>query len=197
MNSAFQNVYQFKITLKGSKPPIWRRIQVPVNYSFWDLHVAIQDSMGWMDCHLHEFLIPSFQAALRVDIGLPEGNEYLHSTKVKINKYFQQEKDRADYWYDFGDDWFHLVVLEKVLPRDPKQEYPVCMGGKLACPPEDCGGIWGYYEMLEALKDTKHPQHDDVLDWLGGSFDPNEFDPKEVVFDDPRDRWDFVKGSLL
>lgn len=197
MSSTFQQVYQFKITLKDSKPPIWRRIQVPENYSFWDLHVAIQDSMGWKDCHLHEFIIPGLRAPGAVRIGLPEANECLHGTKVPISKFFRQEKDKADYWYDFGDDWFHLVVLEKILPRDPKQEYPMCLAGKLACPPEDSHGVWGYYEMLAALQDQKHPRHFEFLDWLGGDFDPNKFDPKDVVFDDPKERWNMVKGSLL
>jgi len=196
MKATFQNVYQFKITLKGSKPPIWRRVQVPENYSFWDLHTAIQDAMGWMDCHLHEFLIPSFQAALHIEIGLPEGNEYLHGTKVKINQYFQQEKDKADYWYDFGDDWFHLVVLEKIIPRNPEWEYPVCLAGKQACPPEDCGGIWGYYDMLEVLKDPKDPEYENVIDWLGDDFDPSHFDPEEVGFRDPKESWRMAKSFL-
>lgn len=196
MKATYQSVYQFKITLKGSKPPIWRRIQVPDNYSFWELHTAIQDAMGWMDCHLHEFIFPSFRAPNSVCVGLPEGNEYLHSTKVKINRFFQQEKDKADYWYDFGDDWFHLVVLEKILPRDPDQKYPVCLAGKLACPPEDCGGIWGYYNLLEAVSNKKHPEHEDATEWLGENFDPLEFDPAEVVFDDPKIRWKQIQGFL-
>lgn len=194
MKASFQNVYQFKITLKNSKPPIWRRIQVPESYSFWDLHTAIQDAMGWEDCHLHEFIFPYFRAPDSVIIGLPEGNEYLHGSKIKINKYFKQEKDKADYWYDFGDDWFHLVVLEKILPKDPKQEYPVCLAGKMACPPEDCGGIGGFYALLEVLNDPKHPDYEDTLDWIGEGFDPNEFDPREVYFEDPKERWEMVNA---
>ena len=196
MKTSFNNVYQFKITLKNSKPRIWRRIQVPENYSFWDLHSAIQDAMGWEDCHLHEFIFPHFRAPQSVRIGLPEGNEYLNGTKIPISKYFRQEKDKADYWYDFGDDWFHLVVLEKILPRDPKQDYPVCLAGKMACPPEDCGGIWGYQNMLEVIKDPKHPDYEDTIDWLGDDFDPNDFDPNDVFFDDPKERWEGRKGFL-
>lgn len=194
MKDSYQNVYQFKISLKNSKPPIWRRIQVPENYSFWDLHIAIQDAMGWEDCHLHEFIFPYFRAPMSVRIGLPEGNEHLHGTKVMINEYFKQEKDKADYWYDFGDDWFHLVELEKILPRDPKQEYPVCLAGKMACPPEDCGGIGGYYALLEVIKDPKHPDYEDILDWLGDDYDPSDFDPREVYFEDPKQCWEMVNA---
>ncbi len=196
MKETFQNVYQFKITLKNSKPAIWRRIQVPEDYSFWDLHTAIQDAMGWQDCHLHEFNISLPLSNIRIEIGLPEGNECLHSTKVKIKKYFFKEKDKANYWYDFGDDWHHTVLLEKILPRDPEQTYPLCLAGKMACPPEDCGGIGGYYYNLEILSDPKHPEYEDTLEWMGDDFDPEEFDPEEVIFDDPKKRWKYASRSF-
>lgn len=196
MKDAYQNVYQFKITLKHSKPAIWRRIQVPETYSFWDLHVAIQDAMGWDDCHLHEFMVPT-QKDREAEIGLPGVSGILNGSKVKMTKYFQREGDKADYWYDFGDDWMHLVVLEKIMPRDPKQEYPRCLAGKMACPPEDCGGIWGYYEMLDILKDPSHPEYEDYSDWLGDDFDPSDFDPEEVVFDDPKQRWKMAMAYMV
>lgn len=197
MKETFQNVYQFKITLKGSKPPIWRRIQVPENYSFWDLHTAIQDAMGWEDCHLHEFSIIMSPSSIPIEIGLPEDDECLESNKEKIKNYFLKEKDKADYWYDFGDDWHHTVLLEKILPKDPEQKYPVCLDGKMACPPEDSGGMWGYYYKLEILSDPKHPEYDDIIDWMGENFDPTYFDPKEVVFDDPKLRWRLAKSFLF
>ena len=185
MVTSFNNVYQFKITLKDSKPNIWRRIQVPENYSFWDLHVAIQDAMCWMDYHLHMFNIGTYPN-YEIRIGLPEGNEYLHSAKVQMKKYFQKEKDKAMYEYDFGDGWEHQILLEKILPKDPQIEYPICIAGKNACPPEDCGGIHGYYNMLKILADPQNSDYEDVVDWIGDDFDPLDFDPEEVVFDDPK-----------
>ena len=197
MKDTFESIYQFKISLKNSKPTIWRRIQVPENYSFWDLHTAIQDAMGWMDCHLHQFsfTIPPFN--IRVDIGLPEDNEYLHSTRVKIKKYFLREKVKANYWYDFGDDWHHTILLEKILPRDHSQNYPLCLAGKMACPPEDCGGIWNYYHNLKVLSDPNHPEYQDTIEWMGDKFDPVHFDPKEVEFDDPKERWKLANRVIF
>ncbi len=188
MKHKYQNVYQFKITLKGSKPPIWRRIQVPENYSFWDLHVAIQDAMGWEDCHLHEFQIYSPRRSQDVEIGLPEGNEYLKSYKEKINEYFGEKYTSALYWYDFGDDWYHTLKMEKIQPADEQQSYPVCLAGKMACPPEDCGGLWGYYSMLEVLDDPDNEEYEDVMEWLGDDFDPTYFNVNEVIFDNPKQR---------
>ncbi len=188
MAAKFDNVYQFKITLKGSKPSIWRRIQVPENYSFWDLHVAIQDAMGWLDYHLHLFHIGETYSKGGIGIGLPEGSEYLHSANVKIKKYFKNENDKLLYEYDFGDSWVHQIVLEKILPKDPKIEYPLCLAGKMACPPEDCGGLDAYYVILKVLADPQDSGHEDVLHWIGDDFDPLDFDPKEVEFDDPKMR---------
>jgi hypothetical protein len=188
MAPKFANVYQFKITLKDSKPPIWRRIQVPENYSFWDLHVAIQDAMGWMDYHLHVFEIGTYGGFGSIEIGIPEANEHLKSVKEKISKYFSPTHPKVMYVYDFGDDWEHTILLEKIVPADPAQSYPLCLAGKRACPPEDCGGLYGYYNMLEILSHPKHPQYQDYLSWLDGDFDPDAFDPKEVVFDDPKKR---------
>lgn len=181
-------VYQFKITLMDSKPPIWRRILVPAEYRFWDLHVAIQDAMGWQDYHLHEFFILSPKTKAETNIGLPEEDECLRSTKEKIAKYFSLENHSAIYWYDFGDDWYHAIKLEKILPAVPGKEYPLCSAGKMACPPEDSGGIWGYYQKLEILGNPKDPDYHNILEWMGEGFDPQKFNPREVVFDDPKIR---------
>jgi len=184
----FKNVYQFKITLKDSKPPIWRRIQVPESYSFWDLHVAIQDAMGWMDYHLHLFTIPSAGSPGYIEIGIPEGNEYLKSVQEKIKDYISLEHPKLTYRYDFGDDWVHSVVLEKILPREPQQEYPLCVAGRMACPPEDCGGIDEYYRSMDILKDPQNEEFDFIADWFGKDYDPKQFDPRKIVFDDPSER---------
>lgn len=190
-NENYQYVYQFKITLKDSKPPIWRRIQVPENYTFWDFHVAIQDAMGWADYHLHEFTtIYSAERELK-HIGIPDDTgemEVLAGWEEKMKDWFPKLK-KMNYTYDFGDSWEHTVVLEKILPREKDKKYPVCIAGKRACPLEDSGAIWGYYEKLDILKNPKHPEYEEIADWVGDEdFDPEEFEPSEVLFDDPKAR---------
>jgi len=193
MKKKYNQVYQFKIALKGIKPPIWRRIQVPETYTFWDLHVAIQDAMGLSDYHLHEFELVNPATGLKVNIGSPVpddafGEEVLLGWEQKIADYFSMENRTADYVYDFGDNWEHKIQLEKILPREKGVQYPVCIKGKRACPPEDCGGIWGYAELLEIIKNPKHEEYEDMIEWLGGEFDPEHFDVEEVGFDDPDKR---------
>lgn len=190
MKKKFNNVYQFKVTLEDSKPPIWRRILVPETYDFWDLHVAIQDAMGWYDCHLHEFEMvdPATGSPVRVGIPYEDAEDVLPERTQKIAHYFSAENPYAHYVYDFGDSWDHKIQLEKILPREDIT-YPVCTGGKRACPPEDCGGIWGYVEFLEIIKNPNHEEYEDMMDWIGGEFDPEHFDPAEVTFDDPAKRF--------
>ena len=191
MLKKFDRVYQFKITLKGTEPPIWRRIQIPETYTFWDLHVAIQDAMGWEDYHLHEFEFTDPSTRIKTRIGIPDeesDSEILPDWKQKIAKWFSLETRQAKYTYDFGDGWKHLVELEKILARDQNTNYPICIDGEKACPPEDCGGVWGYYELLKAIKDPKHERHEELLEWVGGEFDPEHFDVEEIEFDDPAKR---------
>lgn len=195
MKKKFDKVYQFKITLKGTKPPIWRRIQVPETYNFWDLHVAIQDAMGWWDYHLHEFKISHPVTGREIEIGIPSEDDELFDIEIipersqKIGDLFSMENKVAEYIYDFGDGWQHKVQLEKILPRDENIKYPVCIAGKRACPPEDCGGVWGYQEFLEAIENPDHEEHEEMLEWVGGEFNPEDFDVNEVKFDDPDKRW--------
>ena len=187
--------YQFKVTLKGIEPEVWRRILVPASYSFWDLHVAIQDAMGWLDYHLHLFRIPHPDAGQTSHIGIPDDDpfddevECLPGWEVSLVEYFRKPGDRADYEYDFGDGWEHEVVLEQLSTRVPKTKYPVCLDGARACPPEDCGGVPGYEQMLEVLGDPTDEEHESILQWVGGSYDPAGFDAKKVRFDDPKKRW--------
>ncbi len=192
-------VYQFKVTLRGIRPPIWRRIQVPETYTFWDLHVAIQDAMGWMDYHAHEFIVPDPRGGERVRIGVPDP-EYgfqtvLPEEKQRISDWFQAEGDPSLYVYDFGDDWEHKVKLEKIVPREEGEDYPRCAGGKCACPPEDCGGPWGYRHMLEVLADPGHEEYEEMMEWLAGGFEPELFHPGGVVFMDPDVRRRYTEGS--
>ena len=190
-----KRIYQFKITLKGIAPPIWRHIQVPETYSFWDLHVAIQDAMGWLDYHLHVFLMRRKHSRTVTEIGIPheyalmDDPETLPGWETPISDYFRDLGASADYEYDFGDGWLHEILLEGILLREKGGKYPRCIDGARACPPEDCGGVHGYSQMLEVLADPDDEEHESMLEWLGGKYDPQEFAPGKVKFDNPKTRW--------
>ena len=181
-----KRAYQFRIDLKGIRPPIWRRILVPEEYSFWDLHIAIQDAMGWSGYHLHEFEVPCPPHGLKVRIGIPDEEfakgEVLPGWEEMIADYFSARRRVGLYVYDFGDNWEHILRLEKILPREDDIRYPVCIAGRRACPPEDCGGVWGYEELLRGESESQEYYED---------FDPECFDVEEVVFRDPHKvpRW--------
>ena len=200
MKKKYDQVYQFKITLKGTKPPIWRRILVPETYTFWDLHVTIQDAMGWDDYHLHEFTLLSPKTGRKVKIGIPSdedadfGWEVLAEWNQKIAHYFSLDNSKADYVYDFGERWEHSIKLEKILPRETGVAYPRCIDGRGACPPEDCGGADGYQELLEAFNSSDPKQHQEAVMWLGEDFAPDDFDPNDVEFEDPDSRFKLAFG---
>lgn len=168
-------VHQIKVTLKGFRPPIWRRLQVPSDIRLSDLHDVIQVAMGWTNSHLHQFYDGESY------YGVPTGDafddlEMQNEARYHLNQLAPEPKDKLVYEYDFGDSWTHEILVEKVLPVDPAATYPVCLTGRRACPPEDCGGVWGYAELLEALADPEHPEHEEMTDWVGGEFDPEHFD---------------------
>ena len=174
------HIYQLKVSLKGAKPPIWRRVLVPSDMDLGRLHRVIQAAMGWMDCHLHQF-IAGHTAFGVADDNAPEWDmEIEDERKWRLEQLLPREKDKLRYEYDFGDGWDHVVTLEKVLPGDPEQALPRCVAGRRACPPEDCGGIWGSANLLEILADPKHEEHDEMLEWLGGEHDPAWFDLEET-----------------
>ncbi len=170
-------IYQLKITLRHSKPPIWRRVLVPGSMTLEDLHEIIQIVMGWEDDHLHEFEIggKSYSSArFQLDDVYDESRVTLQEVAPPPGKQFT-------YIYDFGDWWEHVIKVEDVFPPQPGQRYPQCIGGRRAAPPEDVGGMWGYYHFLEALNNPEHPDHEHFVDWWGDEpFDPNAFDPEEV-----------------
>jgi hypothetical protein len=190
----FKKVIQLRIVLAGTSPPVWRRIQVPESYTFYDLHVAIQNAMGWTDSHLHMFEIPTDQGErhlIRIDcppfLDPDIGEEpSIYGTEVPIKDYLSEKGDKARYIYDFGDDWIHNVTVEDVLPKDGRRRYPACLDGELACPPEDCGAVPGYYDCIRALKKRDNSQGQ--LTWLG-RWRPDRFNPKTVVFESPRKRF--------
>ncbi len=201
MLSERNEAYQFKVILLGIEPPIWRRIQVPGSYSFWDLHVAIQDSMGWLDRHLHLFRMRDPETGEVVEIGIPDDEGFaderpcLPGWKVPLSAYVREPGTRAVYLYDFGDNWEHEVVLEDIIARVPRQKYPKCVAGARACPPEDCGGVGGYEDVLRVLQDPTDEEYENTMQWLGGRYDPEAFDPNRVRFDNPKKRLEIAFGG--
>jgi pRiA4b ORF-3-like protein len=169
-------IYQLKITLKDIQPPIWRRVQV-TDCSLARLHDVIQICMGWDGYHMHAF------EAGGEEYGEPDPDgmmEHQDSRRVKLSQLVAQGIKKLTYTYDFGDNWEHVIQIEKTPPPEPGAHYPRCIEGKRACPPEDCGGPWGYAEFLEAVKNPEHPEHEERLEWVGDEFDPEAFDPQAV-----------------
>ncbi len=172
-------IYQLKITLTGAKPPIWRRILVASNTSLEELHLTLQIAMGWTNSHLHQFISDNVFYGIKeddfgFDMDIKDEKDY------RLNQLLKSEKEALIYEYDFGDSWQHKIILEKILPFNTANKLPLCIKGKRACPPEDCGGIWGYEELIQALNDPEHPEHDSMLEWLEGEFDPEAFSIKEI-----------------
>ncbi len=168
-------VYQLKVTLDDSKPPIWRRLLVLEDTSLFTLHKIIQRAMGWQDYHLHMFTIAG------QIYGDPADDETgdlgtKNEKRFRLNQFGFREKVKFSYEYDFGDGWDHTILIEKILPADASVRYPVCITGKHACPPEDVGGVWGYDSFLETISNPDDPEYDEKLEWIGGEFDPEEFD---------------------
>ncbi len=174
-------LYQFKITLLDTKPPIWRRIQVP-DCTLADLHEMIQAAMGWENCHMHQFIIDGEPYGTPLPDDFDFGDEIHNEKKEDLNKLLPKSARRTRwfYEYDFGDGWRHEVLFEGYPTAEPKAKYPLCLEGERACPPEDCGGPWGYPEFLAAIADPKHDQHEDMIEWIG-EFDPETFDPKQAT----------------
>jgi pRiA4b ORF-3-like protein len=171
------SIHRIKVTLSGVRPPVWRRLLVPSDVTLLRLHRILQAAMGWDDAHLHRFRVG--HASYGDRILLSEVSARAERT-ARLAEVAPALGDRLRYDYDFGDDWEHVVVVEAVLAPQPGVRYPSCVAGKRACPPEDCGGAWGYGTLLEALADPRHPAHAERLAWLGGALDPEAFDLAEV-----------------
>lgn len=170
------SIYELKITLRDTRPPIWRRLRVRSDVTLFKFHSILQFVMGWMDGHLHQFMARN-KVYGAVDLELPERE---NEKKVLLSQVLRKPKDSLVYEYDFGDGWEHAVVLEQVLEAAPGGKYPYVLAGKRACPPEDCGGTGGYGRLLAVLADPKHPEHAEMVEWVGGSFDPEAFDVGEI-----------------
>ena len=173
----YNRIYQIKVSLRGLRPTIWRRILVPSTMTLAQLHDTIQIAMGWSDAHLHQFVVNDDY------FGIPD-SEFPDDTKnenfYKLYQILRKEKDYLLYEYDICDSWEHKVVLEKVFPLQKDIPLPQCIKGQRACPPEDCGGIWGYQDFLYAILEPCHPEHKDMLEWIGGSFDAEFFDIEQT-----------------
>lgn len=179
MSNQSNQIYQIKVSLDDTHPPIWRRILVKENTTLLKLHDILQVVMGWEDYHLHMFTI---EGSI---YGDPADDEYgdlgtIDEAMFKLNQVIYREGQRLSYEYDFGDSWDHSLLVEKILPPQEGVRYPICLKGKRACPPEDVGGVWGYENFLEAIRNPDHDEHEEYLTWIGGEFDPEAFDLEEI-----------------
>jgi Plasmid pRiA4b ORF-3-like protein len=171
-----KRVYQLQATILRTKPPVWRRVVVSETTTLARLHDVLQAAFGWWDYHLHEFEIDG------VRYGIDDGEGWGEPPKDERRARLRDvvgEGSSFKYVYDFGDNWEHRIVVEKVMAAERRGDYPACTGGARACPPEDCGGVWGYADFLEAIADPQHAEHESMLQWVGGSFDPDAFDTSD------------------
>ncbi len=172
-----KTVHQLKVTLREVKPPVWRRIVVESGVTLGELAPVLEAAMGWLGGHLHLFDIEGTVYGIRnpewEDIGLDE-------SKFRLGDMFSSVGSKMRWDYDFGDGWEHDVLVEAISIPERGVEYPVCLAGRRACPPEDCGGPWGYANLLEALVDPDNPEHEHLREWAPLDFDPTRFDKDET-----------------
>jgi hypothetical protein len=174
-------ICQLKVTLLGSKPPIWRRIEVEMATPLPILSRILLRTMGWEGGHLFQYRVG------KTFYGEPVGDDFVDmrdESKYRLADILPKEKSKAIFEYDFGDSWEHELVVEKILEPEAGVKYPRCTAGEMACPPEDSGGVWGYAELVKALKDPEHPEHETYVEWLdlesGEDFDPADFSIEDV-----------------
>ena len=190
----FDHFLQLKISLENTKPSIWRRIEIPCTYNFWDLHVAIQDAMGWTDSHLHQFEVADPLSGYPLFLGVPHEEDIdpertIPEWEVRVASYLTLAHRTLTYEYDFGDGWVHKITLEAIGKLKKGITYPRCTGGRGACPPEDCGGPHIFGDTLELLENGKPAEKRAAREELGPYFDPDHFDSSEVTFGDPDERF--------
>jgi hypothetical protein len=179
LSVATSEVYQFRIELLEAPRPIWRRIRVQ-DGKLDQLHEHIQTAMGWTNSHLHHFRINGMPYGDPLLMGENFGDmSYRDSTRTLLSDILPRDGKpfRMEYEYDFGDGWQHEILFEQRPTAEPRERYPRCLEGEGACPPEDVGGVWGYSDFLQAIADPDHEEHDELLKWAGGKFDPDAFSP--------------------
>jgi hypothetical protein len=185
-------IYQIKVTLNDSKPPIWRRVLVEDTTKLSKLHTILQTVMGWTNSHLHQFIInDEFYGEPEEDEGYSE--DLKNEKRFHLNQFVERKGFKFIYEYDFGDSWEHTILVEAILPAEKDAFYPRCIDGKRACPPEDVGGMWGYEDFQKVIANPKDPEHDEMMEWIG-NFDPERFildyvneglrHPRRAVLDD-------------
>lgn len=171
---------RLKISLERFRPTIWRRVEVDDGLSFEEFHRVIQVAMGWRDAHQHEFLVAGLRIAMPLDSGgmVDDDEPAVPEDTATLFPWLSGRSGpkRFRYWYDFGDDWWHSISIERRLPFDPAAPRAVLISGKGACPPEDCGGVSGYAELLATWSDPAAADYARIREWLGDDFDPNAFD---------------------
>jgi len=173
-----RTVHQLKVTLRAVKPPVWRRIVVESDLTLGELAAVLEAAMGWLGGHLHVFEVDGAR------YGTPDpdwGMDELDEDRFRLDDALPKVGMKARWDYDFGDGWEHDVLVEAISLRERRAEYPLCLAGRRACPPEDCGGPWGYADLLEALKNPEHPRHDELTEWAPPDFDPARFDTDETT----------------
>ena len=170
-------IYELKLEMLEVEPLIWRRLLVPGSITLAQLHEVIQTAMGWTNSHLHEFVVGEHSYS-DPEFEIDEArSEY----RYRLARLAPRVRNTIAYLYDFGDDWEHQIRVEGIIEDDKRYPgRPVCLAGARNCPPEDCGGPWGYQSFLKAIGDKKHKEHKELLQWVGGSFDPEHFDLDEV-----------------
>jgi hypothetical protein len=170
-------IYELKVELLDVEPSIWRRLLVTGGITLGQLHEVIQKAMGWSNSHLHQFVV----GAHRYSDPQFELQESRNEYRYQLSKLAPRVTNTIAYQYDFGDGWEHQIRVERIVADDERYPgKPVCLEGARRCPPEDCGGPWGYQDFLEAIADKEHEEHEEMLEWIGGSFDPEYFDLDEV-----------------
>lgn len=173
------DICQIKVTLSGLRPPIWRRVLVPADLRLDRLHGVLQIAMGWSNAHLHQF-IGRTTCYRDPRFGGGRDTEVRDECKATVGDILPAVRSKAVYEYDFGDSWYHELALEKRLAPEPGVAYPRCTGGRRACPPEDCGGVYGYADLLTVLADPAHEDYETFLEQFDGPFDAEAFDADVV-----------------
>ncbi len=175
-----KTVHRLKVTLRQVTPPVWRRIEVVSDMTLSELAGTLEAAMGWMGGHLHAFDAGGTTYELPDEEGFG-GLQTRDERKVRLHEVLPVLGAKLRLDYDFGDGWMHDVLVEAIEPRADGVTYPRCLAGRRACPPDDCGGPWGYTELLDALCDPLHPAHAERADWVPRGFDPTVFDVEQAT----------------
>ncbi len=175
-------IYQLKVVLLDSGPPVWRRLQVSGDARLDWLHAVLQVAIGWTNSHLHQFKVGEacYSDTRHHFAEFEDDQKIFEERKFTLRQIAPREQDAFGYEYDFGDSWEHEITVEKILPDTAPSSHALCLDGARACPPEDCGGVGGYDNLLKILKNRKHPEHKSMKEWLGRPFDAAAFDVEKT-----------------